>query len=140
MRAPFRFLQAQVSYNGAMHRLRRSRSLLWVLLAVFTLLITLAGAAPLVRPVQAFERLCSASGPGRLVPAGFDAPAQPSAVHGAHCALCIPANALPPAACAVPVVRMPFAAPLAQVAPPLRVAQRNSPPPARAPPRKSNHS
>ncbi|MGP1629081.1 MAG: hypothetical protein ACTS5V_04020 [Giesbergeria sp.] len=117
-----------------MHRLRRSRWLPWALLAAFSLLTAVAGGAPLVRPVQAFERLCSANGSGRLVLPGFDAPAQPGAAHGADCALCVPASALPPAAREVPVVRARFATPPERVAPPWRIAKRSGPPPARAPP------
>lgn len=123
-----------LSYNRAMHRLRCSRWLTWALLAAFTLLTAAAGAAPLLRPVAAFERLCSANGPGRLVPAGFDGPAQPATPHVADCALCVPASAPPPVACSVPIVHADFSAPRGALAPAWRVTQRNGLPPVRAPP------
>ena len=119
-----------------MHRLRRSGWLSGALLLAFALLTTLAGAAPLVRPVQAFERLCTADGSGRMVPLG----AQEQVQHSADCALCVPASALPPTAVTVPAMRARFAVPPDRLAPLWRVVQRNSPPPARAPPQSRKYS
>ncbi|HVR54712.1 MAG TPA: DUF2946 family protein [Pseudorhodoferax sp.] len=79
-----------------MHALRRSTTLVRLVLAWFVLALGVAIAAPAVQP-QAMELICSASGGAKLIVVGEEGGQDSAAGHHAiECPMCL-AVVLPPA-------------------------------------------
>ncbi|WP_069038071.1 DUF2946 family protein [Methyloversatilis sp. RAC08] len=74
-------------------RTARRLKLAWVLLCAFVLQFVMASLGGAVRVATPFDEICSVSAAGAGDVRGGSGD---TVLHGQHCALCVPAGALPP--------------------------------------------